>query len=76
MATADILAIAGLAITIIGSYTWLIYKIGQLTAQLNQNTALILEVREIVVNDKRKIEELEERILIIETQHSMNHGGK
>ena len=66
-----IVGIAAGIIGLVGGYTVLIFKIGQLTSQLNQNTALIIEVREIVVNDKKRIEGLEERILVLETEHKM-----
>ena len=66
-----IVGIAAGIIGLVGGYTVLIFKIGQLTSRLNQNTALIIEVREIVVNDKKRIEGLEERILVLETEHKM-----
>ena len=75
MDTATIIAMATLAVSIIGGYTFLVYKLGVVMSQLNHNTALILEVREIVVDDKKRIEELEARMLVIETQHKINHGG-
>jgi len=73
----EIATIVGVSVGILGilgGYTTLIYRIGVLTSTINKNSTLILDVRNIVVNQDERIDNVESRLLIIETQHRMNHG--
>ena len=69
----DIVGIAGLSITIIAGYTTLVFKLAKLTSALNQNSSLILDVRNIVVNQDERIDGIDKRLTIIETKHAEHH---
>ena len=75
----EIATIVGVSVGILGilgGYTTLIYRIGVLTSTINKNSTLILDVRNIVVNQDERIDNVESRLLIIETQHRMNHRNE
>jgi hypothetical protein len=71
--TIAIVSLIGGILAILGGYTTLVYKIATLTATINDNTKLILEVRNIVVNQDARMDKVETRLTIIETQHASFH---
>lgn len=68
-----IIGVACGLLTIIGAYTGLIYKIATLTSTINQNTAILLELRNIVVDQDKEIEDVKSRVTILETTCRINH---
>ena len=69
-----IVGIVGGVLVILGGYTTLVYKIAILTSTLNENTKLIIDVRNIVVNQDERVDKIDLRLTKLETQHEVHHG--
>lgn len=81
-----VLGIAVSVISVIGSLVAVAFKMGAFATNLSQNTALTTKVYNIVVKqddriqsledgkaDKEQVNEIDRRLLVIETQHKANH---
>ena len=95
MTLIEILTIIGVVISILGVlavYTKLVFSLGLLTASVNESTAVILEVKTIVLKQDDRMDKLEldikdkvnkedfgllkNDLIILTTQHRMNHKEK
>jgi len=92
MSPTELITVASIVLGIVGGYTVLVFKIATLTATLSQNTALIIDVRNIVVNqddrmdklergmmgkaERLELELLDRRLIQLETKHDELHRRK
>jgi len=66
--------VASAIIGTIGGYTVIIYKIATLMSIINRNVTITEDVHRIVLKQEERITDIDQRLLVIETQHKMNHG--
>ena len=72
----------------IGAYTVTVYRLGQFTAALNENTRMTIETYNTVKNldkrvgllesikaDKDDLRQIETEVIKLRTQHEHNHKG-
>lgn len=76
MSFAEIIGACVAVLGVLGSYTLLVYKIGALTSTINANSALILEVRNIVINQDDRLDLIEKDIVKLKTTCNLNHKNK
>lgn len=62
-----IVAITGVFLTFMITWSTVMFKVGKQTAAINQNSAILIDVRNIVTNQDKRIDRHDRRILVIET---------